>query len=163
MATERENFSGQTTPHIIDTVYRNCNFSQPQPVDVGGLKQGVRLFPGNNTLRTFIECNLVNCEPPPGSVLVQCNTTVRELGTADAEGDVYATLYGHIDNATLAYVYRPTPTVVLDTPKKPETFFVDSVRGNDGNDGRSEDTAFRGRGHALSVTRSRDHILEVVQ
>lgn len=76
--TEHKKFSGQTTPSIIDTEYQFCNFTQFAPADVGGLKRGVRLFPGDDTPRTFINCNMANCEPPPGSTLVDCNTTVAE-------------------------------------------------------------------------------------
>jgi hypothetical protein len=78
MAVRNRNFSGETTPSIIDDTYINCNFSQPEPVNDSGDKKGIRLFPGDDTARTFIECNLVNCEPPPGSTITGCNTTIRE-------------------------------------------------------------------------------------
>ncbi len=75
--TEDKNFSGQQTPSIIDIEYRRCNFSQPAPVDTGGeVYVGVRLFPGDDTPRTFIGCNLCNAEFPPGSVIEECNTTI---------------------------------------------------------------------------------------
>lgn len=75
--TENKNFSWiSTKPLIIDTVYKNCNFSQHQPVEVGGKMQGVRLFPGDDTPRTFINCNLTNCVPPPGSTLTKSAPTI---------------------------------------------------------------------------------------
>ena len=62
----------------VDTEYFQCNFAQAAPIDVLGKKRGTRLFPGDDTPRTFTRCNLVNCEPPPGSTLVDCNTWIVE-------------------------------------------------------------------------------------
>ncbi len=76
--TYGKNFAGQPTPGIVDTEYGFCNFSQPQPIDVAGNMQGVRLFPGDDTPRMFTRCNLTNCEPPPGSTVTDCNMTVSE-------------------------------------------------------------------------------------
>ena len=75
--TERKNFTGQVPPSIIDDEYRNCNFSQPAPIDDAGDKRGVVIFQADTTPRTFIECNLVNCEVPPGSTVTGCNTTIK--------------------------------------------------------------------------------------
>lgn len=72
--TDRKNFSGQATPSVIDTEYRNCNFAQTLPDP--NLPNRVRLFPGDDTPRTFIRCNLVNCEVPPGSTVLKCNTSI---------------------------------------------------------------------------------------
>ena len=75
--TRMKNFSNQQTPSIIDTEYERCNFFQDQPVDSGGgVMVGVRLFPGDNTPRVFRECNLVNCEVPPGSTVDGGNTAI---------------------------------------------------------------------------------------
>lgn len=93
--TRNQNFVMQLTPSIIDTEYTHCNFSQQQPVDVGGgVYEGVRIFPGDDTPRTFIECNLGNCEVPPGSTVTRCNTWMRQTNlvtstetiTIDGEG-----------------------------------------------------------------------------
>lgn len=73
-ATERKNFSGQTTPSVIDVEYRNCNFSQELPDP--NLPNKVRIFPGDDTPRTFVRCNLVNCEVPPASTVTSCNTSI---------------------------------------------------------------------------------------
>ena len=79
-----KNFSGQLTPAIkgqpaIVERYGNCNFTQPQP--------NTRIFPGDDTPREFIECNLVNCIVPAGCKLTRCNTTqvmrMVEDGTED--------------------------------------------------------------------------------
>lgn len=87
--TSRQNFIGQTTPSIVDTEYEECNFAQPQPVDSGGgVYVGVRLFPGDDTPRTFRRCNLCNCEPPPGSTLEQCNTTIKRNRVVTSSEDV---------------------------------------------------------------------------
>ena len=119
--TVGKNFSGQPTPSIIDGEYRRCNFSQPTPIDVAGQKRGVRLFPTDDTPRTFIECNLTNAEPPPGSTLVQCLTVVKEhrvitsTDTITIDGvsetvDHYSDLvYGRFDPATESYVDLASP------------------------------------------------------
>ena len=72
--TERKNFSGQATPSIIDTEYQRCNFAQTLPDP--NLPNRVRIFPGDDTPRTFFRCNLVNCEVPPGSTVTKCNTSI---------------------------------------------------------------------------------------
>lgn len=75
--TKNKNFSGQSIPSIVDDTYYQCNFSQPQPVfHQDGTAHGVRLFPEDDTPRVFIECNLSNCEVPPGSTVESCNTAV---------------------------------------------------------------------------------------
>lgn len=75
--TRRKNFGGQATPSIIDGEYERCNFMHPQPIDSGsGVFVGVRLFPGDDTPRTFINCNLTNSEVPPGSTVTGCNTAI---------------------------------------------------------------------------------------
>ena len=73
-AVERKNFSGQATPSIIDPNYIRCNFAQTLPDP--NLPNRVRIFPGDDTPRTFFRCNLVNCELPPGSMVVKCNTSI---------------------------------------------------------------------------------------
>lgn len=115
-----KNFSGQQTPSLIAVEYRGCNFSQPSPVFRDGKWVGRRLFPGNPTVRTFIECNLTNATPPPGSTLTRCNTTIRqnrvetgtEIVTINSAGTT-ATLrryvnriHGRLDPVTLEPVYR---------------------------------------------------------
>ena len=72
--TERKNFSGQATPSIIDTEYQRCNFAQTLPDP--NVPNRVRIFPGDDTPRTFFRCNLVNCQVPPGSTVVKCNTSI---------------------------------------------------------------------------------------
>lgn len=119
--TERKNFSGQPTPSIIDTEYRWCNFSQPAPIDVAGKKRGVRLFPGDDTPRTFANCNMMNAEPPTGSTVTSCLTCIKERGvaastdtitidgvseTVDHHSDL---VYGRFDPATGGYIDLPSP------------------------------------------------------
>ena len=114
MAVVGKNFSGQTTPSIVDAEYRNCNFSQAVP--------GTRIFPGDDKARTFFECNLVNCIPPPGSNLLGgtgCNTTQverqKEDGTEEItiDGEPVAikryvdSIQGYLDKKTLKTVAKP--------------------------------------------------------
>lgn len=124
-----KNFSGQTTPNEVADEYRNCNFSHPAPVELAGKKIGVRLFPLDDTPRTFVECNLVNCLPPPGSVLIRCNTTLREsmvdLGTTETLivdskpveiGEWGNLIYGRTNPNTLLPEYKPTPLLIPCDP-----------------------------------------------
>ena len=76
-----KNFSNQdpTTIPVADE-YRRCNFSRFQPDTSGAEVVGIRLFPGDDTPRTFIDCNLMNCEPPPGSIVTNCNTWIVTTG-----------------------------------------------------------------------------------
>ena len=107
----------------VALTHYGVNFSKPAPVDDGqGAKVGVRLFPDDNRPRRFVECNLVNCEPPPGSEVVRCNTTLRGVETIRADEvvidgfvipiDQRASLtYGRLNPDTLEYDYLPTPRV----------------------------------------------------
>ena len=70
---KHELFTNQDTPSIIDMEYYQCNFGHTDPVFDGSTWKGNRLFPGDKTPRTFKNCNLINCEPPPGSTVVKCN------------------------------------------------------------------------------------------
>lgn len=78
--TTRRNFTGQSIPSVVDTEYHNCNFSQtlsdPNVVNDPNEPAKVRIFPGDDTPRTFYRCNLVNCEVPPGSTVTKCNTSI---------------------------------------------------------------------------------------
>ena len=61
MTIKDGNFRNQETPSLIGIEYECCCFAQSQPIDTASVKTGVRLFPGDDTARTFIKCNLVNC------------------------------------------------------------------------------------------------------
>jgi hypothetical protein len=74
--TSKKNFSNQATPSIVDTEYHDCNFTHTNPVQDGALWKGNRLFPGDDTPRTFVNCNLRNCEPPPGSTIIGCHCAI---------------------------------------------------------------------------------------
>ena len=73
-----KNFSNQIIPRIIDIEYRDCNFSHSDCIEVLGQKVGVRIFPDDDTPRTFIGCNMRNCEPPPGSSMINSYSTIIE-------------------------------------------------------------------------------------
>ncbi len=70
---EGKNFSNQIVPSEIDTEYKDCNFSHSNCLTVLGQKVGHRIFPDDDTPRTFIDCNMTNCEPPPGSIIMKAN------------------------------------------------------------------------------------------
>jgi len=70
--TERKNFSGQTTPSIVDTEYRECNFAVVEPIDNGdGTYSPVPIdFPEGHPPVTFEQCNLMNREMRPGDTRI---------------------------------------------------------------------------------------------
>jgi len=84
---EKKSFTNQDVPSVTDTEYKHCNFSHTSVIWEGPECRGHRLFPGDDTPRTFIECNLINCEPPPGSTLIDCNTTLLEPEVLINESD----------------------------------------------------------------------------
>ena len=89
-----KNFTNWDVKEIpVDDEYRWCNFTQRVPVVVGEKRRGVRLFPGDDTPRSFINCNLCNCEPPPGSKLINCLRVIKEF-RLDSEADTI-TIDGH--------------------------------------------------------------------
>lgn len=122
--TKGGNFHDQITPSIIDDEYVECNFHHKVYTlpEVDGKKVGVRIFPGDDTPRTFRRCNLTNCRMPPGSTIDDCNTTLSEFHQShDVEqiiidGETVATLetfkhivYGTFNPDTDAYDYFPVP------------------------------------------------------
>ncbi len=112
------------TPSIIDTEYGDCNFSQPAPVDIGdGVFQGIRIFPGDDTPRTFIHCNLVKCEAPPGSIVTRCNTTIVERNidlitdtiVVDGESFDVVTKINRVHGrwTSSGYAHKPSPEDII--------------------------------------------------
>jgi hypothetical protein len=126
MTISRKNFSALDVASIpVDSEYVECNFSRPQPDTGGAQPVGIRLFPGDDTPRTFIRCNLVNCELPPGSTTVECNTTIAEYGVFDYDETITVdsvvvntrtftkmVVHGRYDPDTESYVYLPAPEEV---------------------------------------------------
>ena len=123
MAVVNKNFSKVTTPlppFDTETEFIGCNFSKRVPDTSGVNPIGVRLWPGDDTPRIFTKCNLMNCEPPPGSTIVGGNTCVKEFDVAgtvqvitvdgievDSYTNTFERIHGHLDPATLTYVYHP--------------------------------------------------------
>jgi hypothetical protein len=121
----QKNFSNWDVTTIpVDTEYEQCNFSQRVPV-AGAQPTGVRLFPGDDTPRIFRNCNLINCEPPPGSTLVDCNTSISEYDVfshadeiavdsvvVSSEDKHNQVIHGRINQTTLEYEYETAPIVV---------------------------------------------------
>ncbi len=120
--TEKKNFTNQDTPSIIDTEYHNCNFAHTDPVLDGGDWKGHRLFPGDDTPRTFIGCNLINCEPPPGSNVVKGNSAIiRPAVFQSASDDIVIDGVGVTINHLKRIVYgkcTPAGYEYLPTPKE---------------------------------------------
>lgn len=71
-----DNLDVPPAPYDTETEFVRCTFRQDQPnaTNTGGR----RLWPGDDTPRTFTDCNLVNCELPPGSTVTRCNTALIE-------------------------------------------------------------------------------------
>lgn len=124
MISEKNFSNADPTTLPADTEYERCNFSHTQPASLGPAL-GVRLWPGDDTPRTFTDCNLFNCEPPPGSTLVRCNTWIVETGIIGPVDELVVdgvvehtvqyhdrTLYGKYTEA--GYVYE---TVPVTTPE----------------------------------------------
>ena len=126
--TEHKDFSGQVFPVIADTEYLRCKFNHPAPVVLAGEeRRGVRIFPGDDTPRIFINCSLVNAEPPPGSILTNCLTCMKERNvvtsvdtlTIDSKIEVIEHhsdfVYGKYDSIIQGYVdFTPPDEQVID-------------------------------------------------
>ncbi len=124
-----KNYYGQDTPDVDgETEFTRCNFSWPSPVDSGGSWVGVRVFPGDDTPRTFIRCNLVNCEIPPGSTMIRCNKSIIRRNIVVSTETIYVdddeilletrahVCYGRQTEPGV-YEYYPTPH---EDPSGPE-------------------------------------------
>ena len=132
MTIRDKNFSNFDPAAIpVDSEYVACNFTQKVPDTSGAQPVGVRLFPGDDTPRTFRNCNLVNCLPPPGSTVINCNTTIAEYDVFDfdetitIDGVVIDTtthykmvIHGRYDPDTETPEYHPTPIEVQTGPSK---------------------------------------------
>jgi hypothetical protein len=123
----RKNFVDVDPTQIpVDTEYFQCNFMRTQPDESGAQPVGHRLFPGDDTPRIFRECNLVNCEPPPNSTLIGCNTRVlrrhrvTETDTVTVDGFQIASndrissfVDGRWNPDTNSYDYLGTPEEIV--------------------------------------------------
>lgn len=121
----RKNFKEVPIDQIpLADEYIQCNFARRNPQDVQGNKRGTRLFPGDDTPRVFTRCNLMNCEPPPGSTVRRCNTHMvassvldhEDVVTVDgvelARNSYYNSIhYGRWDPLSEAYIDNPAPVV----------------------------------------------------
>ena len=126
MAIEKNYSNQDPTTLPADLEFTRCNFSQSQPASLGPAL-GVRLWPGDDTPRTFTDCNLFNCEPPPGSVLVRCPTWIVQTGIDGPTDELTVdgvvthttqyhdrTNYGKYNAETESYDYEATP---ITTPE----------------------------------------------
>ena len=108
---------GQPAP-LVDE-YRNANFSYQNCIEVDGEKAGNRIFPGDDTPRTFVECNLVNCEVPPGSTVERCNCAIKETSEVVTQ-EVVAEAYFEEGEPIFAGTYDVTTTT--ETIHAPRAF-----------------------------------------
>lgn len=123
----RGNFTKVDPNELPDAIeFRNCNFWRPSPDMTGANPVGHRLWPNDNTPRKFYMCNLVNCEVPPGSEIVMCNTAIADYTQIDrtetitVDGVVVASedfekhvIYGRFNPDTGQYDYLGTPEEVV--------------------------------------------------
>lgn len=118
-----KNYSNMMPPAGI-TTFEDCNFAWREPRKAGNKKRGVVIFP-DNTPRTFIHCNLINCEIPDGSTTplnangLGCNRNIVEYDvvtdfeTVRLDGENFKIeKLGHTIHARVIdgeYVDEPTP------------------------------------------------------
>ena len=80
MTVRSKNFSGVDYPDLVDdTEYESCNFSMSFPVIENGKPVGHRLGLVSGEYYTFENCNFINREPPVDSIMINCNTTIKEF------------------------------------------------------------------------------------
>ena len=70
-----------------ETEFFRCNFSQVSPIFNGQNWVGVPILTGQGSC-TFIKCNLVNCEVPPGSIISGCNATIKRFKVEKAVDEI---------------------------------------------------------------------------
>ena len=103
---ENKNYNNMLVPTLDDIIYKNCNFNWDVPLFVNGKPKGNRIFPEDDTPRTFINCNLRNVEPPPDSICESCLQVISQ--TDEESGNMI--IYGkYIDGQ---YIYLNEPEVV---------------------------------------------------
>ena len=128
---KNQNFSGIPPADLPDEFeFENCNFSKLQP-DTTGAAIGVRLWPGDDRPRTFIDCNLPNCEVPPGSTVTGCNTSVVELAIqADASEDFVVEVDGVEVSRRPRFLHRVhgryTDADTFDRLPTPDEVFIEN-------------------------------------
>ncbi len=120
-----KNFSRLNTPpppYDTETEFELCNFMQPAPDTSGPNPVGVRLWPGDDTPRTFIRCNLMNCEPPPSSTVIgglNClktsgiNGTTQEIKVGGVVVHTHQNKFNRVHgrrNSDGTYTYRQQDT-----------------------------------------------------
>lgn len=115
-----KNFSNNPNPDVgSETEFERCNFSNSEPVFNDPDWVGVPILTGQGAC-TFTNCNLVNCEVPVGSTIINCNTTIRRTkvqtatDTLTIDGvDIVTPIYHDIiygrQTSAGVYDYHPTP------------------------------------------------------
>lgn len=109
MAVVEKNFTATPIEEIpVDSEYVRCNFARLQPARLNPNPEGHRLFPGDDTPRTFRDCNLFNCETPPGSTLENCNTWIVETGITPAAQEDDVVIVDGVEVERIVYHDRTT-------------------------------------------------------
>lgn len=102
-----KNFVDQTNLILSDQCFLKCNFFQQQPRFVDNKWRGIKIFT-EDTPRVFINCNLCNAEPPPGSLVQDCLTIIRRYNIVDGD-QTFDIAYGFWNISTGEYEYFDSP------------------------------------------------------
>ncbi len=86
MRMQSKNFRNGKAPPL-QKVYDGFAFCFDTCLMIDGVAMPHRIFPKDDTPRTFINCNLVNAIPPVGSRLRDCNTSIIERNLMTDEID----------------------------------------------------------------------------
>ena len=87
-------------------IYVGCNFSQTGERNARGQWTPTDLkFPAPGP-KVFLECNLTNAMPPPGSTVLRCNTTLAEFNVPVSATTYKNTVWGNVHPDTLAVVRK---------------------------------------------------------
>jgi len=117
---EDKNFRNGRLPPL-KSEYDGFAFCYDQPIDNAGVMIPHRIIPGDDTPRVFRNCNLVNALPPPGSTLIDCNTSIIQtkqikssntitIGQEVITNTEYKNIvHGRTDPTTLTPVYLAVP------------------------------------------------------
>lgn len=86
MSRESKNYRNGKVPPLQE-VYEGYAFCFDTADKIGAVYKPHRIFPNDNTPRTFINCNLVNAIPAPTATLINCNTSIIERNLPTGEMD----------------------------------------------------------------------------
>lgn len=117
------NFSGIAPVSASDGTYEDCNFCRPAPIEAGGTRRGVEVFPASPPV-TLRRCNLVNVEPPANAVLDECLVILKDFHVVATTCEVTIgdetiavdqcvdVVYGRYDPTARAWRYFEEPLAI---------------------------------------------------